>query len=222
MFFRYFVESALDIYNCRYVKISNCTIKHSGHNANFLKGHRYSIHAGAVSIAVNEFGEANISPLPNIEVSNCTFYNNSAIPSTNLSRTTNEIFSNQVFTGRGGALGIAINGPNNTIEISVHECHFEENKVQLWGGGAYIIFGSDSNHTVTYNRSVFIRNRSDYGSGGLFIGTLSGGHSLRYTTCNVIDCDFIYNFALHGGGSVWPVPRAARMLNNKIPVIIMK
>ena len=210
--FRYFLESALDIYNCLYVTVSNCTFQHSGHNANFLKKRNYSIHGGAVSVAVDVLEESNILPLPYSNILNCLFYNNSAIPSQSLTRSTNDIFSNQVFTGRGGGLGIALNGPFNSIQISISNCHFEENHVQLWGGGVYILFGMQSNHTATTRDSVYIRNRSGYGAGGFFLGTFSGGNQERYSTANIIGCDFINNHAFHGGGSVWPVPRAEGVL----------
>ena len=208
MYYRYFVESALDIYNSPHVTITNCTFKHCGHNANVLKTRSYSIHAGAVSIAVDTFTTI-ISEPPYITVNASTFFNNSAIPSASLSRSTNEIFSQQIFTGRGGGLGMAFNSPDDTIEILLNGCLFEENRVKLWGGGAYIIFGFISNHTATTRQSVFIRNKSSYGAGGFFLGTFSGGYPNQFSTSNVIDCDFIENTAIHGAGSVWPVPGAS-------------
>ncbi len=209
MYYRYFIESALDIYNSPHVAITNCTFKHCGHNANILKKRSYSIHAGAVSIAVDVFTTV-ISQPPYITINGSTFFNNSAVPSPSLARSTNDIFAQQIFTGRGGGLGMAFNSPEDTIEILLNGCLFEENRVKQWGGGAYIILGFQSNHTATARQSVFIRNKSGYGAGGFFLGTFSGGYPDHFSTSNVIDCDFIENTAIHGAGSVWPVPGAAR------------
>ena len=207
---RYFIEGAVDIFNCPFVRLVNCTFKHSGHNASVLKPHSYSIHSGGVSISVDTF-TTNQTKLfqPYVTLSECRFYNNSAIPSSALSRSTNEIFSSQVFTGRGGGLGIALNSPNHKVYVLIENCIFEENKVLTWGGGAYIILGTQSNHTSTNKGSKYIRNKSNYGAGGFFLGTFSGGYSNRFSTSNVIDCDFLENYAENGGGSIWPVPGAA-------------
>ena len=189
----------------------NCTFKHCGYSANILKDRIYSIHAGAVSIAIDTFADSILQPY--ITVSNSTFYNNSAIPSPTLARSTNDIFSNRIFTGRGGGLGMALNAPDHKVEITIDSCLFEENRVLLWGGGAYIIFDLQSNHTATNKDSVYLRNWSQYGAGGFFLGTFSGGYPNRHITSNVINCDFIENSANHGAGSVWPVPGAARKIH---------
>lgn len=195
----------MDILNSHYVTITNCTFKHCGHNADILKDYRFSIHSGAISITQNNLDEIQE---PFITVHLCTFYNNSAIPSANLVRSTNQVFANQIFTGRGGALGIAANAAGSQMNISIIDCHFKANTASSWGGAVYIIFGIRSNHVATALKTVFVRNRSLHGAGALFIGTLSGGFPDFFSTSNVISCDFIENQAVHGGGVVWPEAQA--------------
>lgn len=200
---RNFLESAIDIVNSHYVAITNSTFRHCGHSANILKDRSYSIHSGAISITQDSPDEM---PEPFITIQQCTFYNNSAIPSASLTRSTNEVFTNQIFTGRGGALGIAVNAANSVITISVISCHFEANTANAWGGGTYIIFGFRSNHIAISLNTVYVRNKSLNGAGGLFVGTLSGGFPNFFSTSHVIGCDFIENQAIHGGAGVWPEP----------------
>ena len=127
------------------------------------------------------------------------------MPSEELQLSTNDVLSRNTYTGRGGGLGMAIRAPGTIVLSVVKDCVFQYNVVQTWGGGAYIIFGGESNSTIILNGNQFIENESKYGAGGIFIAFHNGGNKKRFSRFYILNCAFIRNVAKMGGASIWPV-----------------
>ena len=131
----------------------------------------------------------------------CTFINNSAFPTEKLLRSTNDILSNFVLTGRGGALGFSLNQLVNglRIEIIVSNCVFLQNRAANFGGGMYFLFGPNANHRLLADTNNFTENEALNSGGGLFAGFITIGMEDRFTVCHVTNSEFYRNSALAGG-----------------------
>ena len=203
--YRYFIEGAIDILNSFDIMIVNCSFNHSGPVTDTLKNQFYSIHSGGLSITIDSLSERNdVEPI--INITECSFYNNSALPTAELTRSTNDIFTKNIFTGRGGGLGIALNSPNRSVNAYIVDCTFMKNRALVWGGGTYIIFGPMSNHTVIVEGSCFIENDSEYGAGGLFSSTVDSTTNIAFSSIFFKRSSFIANTAFQGGAVVNPSP----------------
>lgn len=205
LFYRYFAEGAVDILNSFDILINNCSFNDSGPVTNALKNQSYSIHSGGLSIITDSLPDRQDIE-PNIKITGSTFYNNSALPNAELRRSTNDIFTASIFTGRGGALGIALNSPNRNVNALVSNCTFIKNEALVWGGGTYIIFGPRSNHMVVMEANSYIDNESGYGAGALFSSTVDSTTNEAYSSIIVKNSTFIGNRAYQGGAIVRPAP----------------
>ena len=138
----------------------------------------------------------------------CTFINNSAFPTEELLRSTNDILSNFVLTGRGGALGFCLNQlvDGLRIEIIVSNCVFLRNGAASYGGGIYFLFGPNANHRLLADRNNFTENEALNTGGGLFTGFTTAGIEDRFTVCHVTNSEFYRNSALVGGAGGWADP----------------
>lgn len=185
--------------------IINCSFSNCGPVTDTLKNQFYSIHSGGVSITIDSLSGGNdVESIINITES--TFYNNSALPTPELTRSTNDIFTRNIFTGRGGGLGITLNSPNKSVKAYITDCTFIKNRALVWGGGFYIVYGPMSNHTVIIEGSSFIENDSGYGGGGLFSSTVDSTTNIAFSSLFVKNSSFIANTAFQGGAIVNPSP----------------
>ena len=143
----------------------------------------------------------------------CTFINNSAFPTEELFRSANDIFSNFVLTGRGGALGFGLNQlvDGQRIEIIISNCVFLRNGAANFGGGMYFLFGPNANHRLLADRNKFTENEALNTGGGLFTGFTTVGIEDRFIVCHVTNSEFYRNSALSGGAGAWPVPGNSKL-----------
>eukprot|EP00731_Ephydatia_muelleri_P010295 Em0005g881a len=191
--FSYFLQGAVDIYNCGYPTIVNCTFAHNGPTY-ILKRQRYRGHSGGLSIGFNY--DSVIGYNPQVLVSNCTFVNNSV--QTRVTTAT-QVLQNRIFTGRGGGASIIINAADSVGAV-VEDCYFTQNGASTLGGGLYTIPDGLSNHTIIVNRTKFVNNWSDGGGGGLQQVYINPGSLSRLLSVLTYNCDFIGNSATIGGG----------------------
>ena len=195
---RYFNQGAVDIFNCHNVEIMYSRFAHNG-PVRVLKLEAYRGHSGGLSVAYN-WNEVNVTTQPNVTVSSCQFYNNSASgPSSSVQQSTSTLLTRLLFTGRGGGAAIIINSPLSVL-VHVFNCTFEENYALSYGGGIYLAWGSVSGHVAVINRTRFIRNRTPGGAGGLEMGFAQGGYEENAVKVFAYNCEFIENEATHGGG----------------------
>lgn len=196
----------MDIFDSFLIFIHNCIFENNGPVTNVLKKQPYSIHSGGMSIVMDHLPEREDNIEPIILITSCQFINNSAVPTAEHIRSTNDIFTRNIFTGRGGGLGITLHSPEITINGYVKDSLFERNTAGIWGGGMYVIFGLGSNHTIVTKSNKYIDNLSFSGAGGLFVGSLETGTREIFSSMFVEHCEFIGNSAEKGGATVWPVP----------------
>ena len=193
---RYFTEAVLDIYNCQSTSLTNSSfVDNTGSG---ISNSSYRGNTGAVSIGFNNVPD-NIS-FPNVQVSGCNFTNNSAT-ARSVFRTSSQAFSSQIFSGRGGALGVFINESFYNISVVISDCRFEHNYARSFGGGMFLIFtGFNTQHTINVDRTWVISNMAVLGGGGVQVSYISNGIPGSPHMVNFTDCVFDGNRGVAGGG----------------------
>ena len=113
--------------------------------------------------------------------------------------------------GRGGGLSVFIKGSSAYNVISVTNCTFSNNTAE-WGGGSFVEFHDNTgSNEILFTNCTFQNNSCKYqltqgtGGGGLRIGHYVYGinDTMNYDHGNrieVIDCHFLCNHAMYGGG----------------------
>ena len=192
MLCRYFFQGALDLYNCAYIQVFNCSFEHNGPTS-IIKQDEYRGHAGGLSIGYND-----IAADPVAIVSECVFRNNTSDPTSDLVQTTADLVQTSRFTGRGGACAFPIN-PLYSLNATIEDCRFEQNYARSFGGGLYVAFNGREYHTVTLHRVLFERNQAAT-AGALDVGFVSGGITGADNRFMAYDSVFIENNAMYGGG----------------------
>ena len=110
---RNFTEAVFDIYNCASILVADSTfVDNSGTG---ISRHSFRANTGTVSIGYNNIPAFNVSKIVT-EVSHCTFINNRAMASRNV-QSSSSAFSSQIFSGRGGAVGVFYNESYYDITI---------------------------------------------------------------------------------------------------------
>ena len=195
---RNFSEASLDIYNCQEVTLSNCSVEHSTGNGDVLVPFRGN--TGAVAIGINSVYE-NFTAAPSVYITNCTFAYNRALASRTLNTFSQTGFG-QVFSGRGGGLGLYINDSVHNVSMVIADCTFHDNYAKSSGGGIYIyINGRTIQDTISIQRTVFVNNYvSENSGGGATVVFYSNGLPLAPHTVQFIDCRFESNTGEVGGG----------------------
>lgn len=146
---RYFFQGAVDIYNCIFVTVTNCTFRDNGPVA-IVKTEPHRGHSGGLSIAWSILDyESNHTTV----VERCLFVNNTSDPFGGSFQysTTQSIVSRQ-FRGRGGGAAIIMNG-RVPVQVTVSDCVFEQNYAGIYGGGLYTNFDGLSHYFLTINNS---------------------------------------------------------------------
>lgn len=160
----------------------------------------YRGNTGGIAIGYNELSR-NIHSELHVQLYNNILYNNSALATSRIISISTTAFS-QVFTGRGGGLGIFVNESYHNISIDIINCSIVGNFARSFGGGAYVIFnGNSAQHVLLVNSSNISSNVAMlHGGGGMQFSFLSNGiptapHRVVWT-----DCLFSNNTAEAGGG----------------------
>ena len=197
---RYFVQGAVDVYDCTIVSVLDSIFMHNGPVSHTLKSQPFRGNSGGLSIAYNNVTSSGVKL--SVFVERCIFINNSALPDLQLQLTSSLAVSSKTFTGRGGALGLLLSNELQHIEVLVRGCQFHGNSAQNFGGGMYVLFDVDSGHTVTISECYFGINAVPYFAGGLFTAFIGQGSVSKHSVQIVTDCSFFQNRAMQGGAAV--------------------
>ena len=193
----------MDIYNCPSVIVRDSLFEHNG-PVSIVKPEPYRGHSGGLSVGY--YREVVVEGGPKALLSNCTFRNNTSDPQSLAVQSTSDLFQRFAFTGRGGGCAFTIS-PSTSLTALVENCTVEDNFVRSFGGGLYVGFDGNLNHSVTVNRVRFIRNECPGAAGGLEIGFVQGAadpHSLNRIM--VLNSEFIENRAGFGAGTYFFSP----------------
>ena len=82
----------------------------------------------------------------------------------------------------------------------------EENFARSFGGGLYVGFDGNLNHTVTVSRVRLVRNECPGAAGGLEIGFVQGADPYSTNRIFVLDSEFVENRAGFGAGTYFFCP----------------
>ena len=128
--------------------MEGCTFEHNG-PASFIKFKDYKGHTGGLSVSLFRHTSLHQTEL-NVTIRDTIFHNNSAMPEETAQRSPSQLFDQFIFTGRGGALGLFFGNNISRVNAEVTNCSFENNAALTFGGAAYVVFSSSSNHNVKY------------------------------------------------------------------------
>ena len=170
------------------------------------KSEPYRGHSGGLSIGY--FGEASTdSPKSGLVafVSNCTFRNNTSDPRALGAQSATDLLQRFAFTGRGGGCAFTVSSPSS-LNATVENCTLEDNLALSFGGGLYVGFDGNQNHTVAVNRVRFVRNVCRLAGGGLVAGFLQGAALQSLNRILVYNSEFTENQAMFGGGIYYTSP----------------
>ena len=192
----------MDIYNCASVTVINSVFEHNG-PASIVKQEPFRGHSGGLSIGY--YGDVGSKEGPTVFILNCTFRNCTSDPNSVAVQSTSDLFQRFAFTGRGGGCAFTIS-PSTSLTAVVENSTIEENFARSFGGGLYVGFDGNLNHTVTVNRVCLIRNECAGAAGGLEIGFVQGADPNSLNRIFVLNSEFIENQAGLGAGTYFFSP----------------
>ena len=193
--YREFTEAVFDIYNSAEVSITDSTfVNNSGTGIS-----RFSFRANTGAVAVGYNNIPNKFTRVSLEVLRCNFTNNSATAERRV-RSTNSAFFSQVFSGRGGGIGVFYNESYYNITARISDCHFERNYARSFGGGVFLVFfGEGTQNIVTLERNTFVNNFAVLGGGAILNTFFSNGVIGRPHSTIITDCLLSGNVGQSGG-----------------------
>ena len=181
--FRNHEHGALNIFNCPNVTVRHCTFRNNTSTSYFTRK-PFQGNSGGLSLGYN----MELAPLSsvNVLVTDCVFINNSA----RLFLTTNELFQNYIFSGRGGGMALLIN-VTCPVNVAINNNLFRNNSASNFGGGVHCyINGTSVNLTYMFRNNTFVGNEADLGSAALGFINYAQSSTLNSTMYN---CTFKYN-----------------------------
>ena len=195
---RFFQEAVLDVFNCVNVTLSRLLLEHNYGTG--IVPLPYRGNTGGIAIGFNGL-PPDPTASPRVELSHSILRNNSALATSHVISISSTAFS-QVFTGRGGALGVFVNDSYNNVSVTITNCSIESNTARSFGGGAYFLFNGDTaQHSFAMDTTHFSSNVARlYGGGGVHLSFLSNGIPTAPHTVVFTDCQFHNNRAETGGG----------------------
>ena len=125
-------------------------------------------------------------------VENCEFTGNKADPPQKLS--VSILQTGQIFTGRGGGIGVFIGGVQNVTGV-LRNCSFKDNYAGSFGGGAYFYkSGRILYHHVQILDCLYDGNEAGIGGGGAVSGDTHIGERLEsFNKVEFLRCNFLSN-----------------------------
>ena len=185
----------MDLYNCHFVIVRDSIFEHNGPTS-VVKSEPYRGHSGGLSIG---YYKLEVEGGPRALVSNCTFRNNTSDPNSVAVQSTSDLFERFAFTGRGGGCAFTIS-PSTSLRAVVEYSTVEGNFARSFGGGLYVGFDGNLNHTVIVDRVQLIKNECPGAAGGLEIGFVQGADPVSTNQIIVLNSEFIENRASFGAG----------------------
>ena len=157
----------MDIYNCLHSSIVNCSFLNNTARS-VITDSAFRGNAGGIAIGVH--GNPFMGELLTFLVERCKFLGNRADPLRAPSST--DLVRFQIYTGRGGGIGIFISEDQNVQGI-IQNCTFHHNFARSFGGGTYVILsGETTHHRIRISDCIYLGNEAGIGSGGAFVGYL--------------------------------------------------
>ena len=198
--YRYFTEAVFDIHNSIDVTVFNCSFLHNRGTGVIQEPFRGN--TGALSITYNNMSSPASNP--NITITSCNFTNNSALDMLNF-RSSSQVFSSGIFTGRGGAMAVFVQENYFNITTYVYGCYFGHNAARSYAGSLYVLLTGRGSHLGMVDSCHFMNNSAQHGGGGGIVflgtkGTLNASHMFY-----AINCTFIGNKALFGAGLYYSI-----------------
>ncbi len=195
---RNFSEAVLDILNCESVILNCLLFEDNIGTGTFQESFRGN--TGALSLSFQNYPQTFSTP--RIKLNNCQFINNRAEATENF-LSTNEALSRNIFTGRGGSIGIFINEHMSDVNIHIEDSAIVNSYARSLGGGVFMIINGQlpRQHVVNFIRTNISLSYAQVAGSGVFLGYLSATdtvltpHSVLFEQCN-----FVNNTGFSGGG----------------------
>ena len=162
-----------------------------------IKLEQYRGHAGGLSVGYHQ--DKVLATRPQLRVEKCNFRNNTCDPLARIQQSSTQLIQRLAFTGRGGGCSIPIN-PSLPLNATLEDCLFEDNFARTIGGGLYVAFDGQLDHTVVLNQVRLVRNFCPSTAGGLEVGFLSGSAAGSVSSLFAYNTEFVENRAAFGGG----------------------
>jgi len=217
---RTFSEAVIDIFNSADVVLESCVFFNN--TGTGLSRTSYRGNAGAVAIGFNYLDLYPQQEGPQVLISFCNFTKNSATGKS-FFRSTDQVFTSQIFSGRGGGLGIYINDTRYNFTSRIYDSVFVDNYARSYGGGLFMVnFGGDgtTQNMFLVRRCVFEGNQGDVGAGGLLMTFNSKGLDGAPHTNIISDCSFSENSGRFGGGLLTSIARQQGQLFTSLISIV--
>ncbi len=155
---------------------------------------------GALSLSFKNYPLAFSEP--SVTLTNCQFINNRAEATENF-LSTNEALSRNIFTGRGGSIGIFINEHMRNVLINIEDSAIVNSYARSLGGGVFMIINGQlpRQHFVNFIQTNISSSYAQVAGSGVFLGYLSATdtvvtpHTVLFEHCN-----FVNNTGFSGGG----------------------
>ena len=195
----------MNIFNSHKVMVKNCTFLNNT-SSSFFTRKPYQGNAGGLSIGYNT--RLATRPLNSFEmvVTDCNFTRNHAIPPLHLLASINDVFSEGIFSGRGGALSVPVN-ITGELSCTVNNSVFVDNHAIVLGGSVYVFVGviAPRYQTYVFGNNFFSLSSANFGGALCFVSHIEPLTYFFQSTV-VYNCTFVKNTAKQIGGGVFLLP----------------
>ena len=176
--------------------MKNCSFYNNTSDGRFTNN-PFQASAGGLSISYNTEDLSNITIL----VSDCIFINNVAESNLSLSSSINRLFSQNIYSGRGGGLAIIFN-VTSLVNCTITDCTFINNRAAAMSGGLYCVAGvARSNQEFLFKNNVFTENWATLAGAFNFVILASSSTRLNVRAM-IYNCKFKQNTADVAGAAI--------------------
>ena len=178
--------------------MKNCIFSNNTSDG-ILTNTSFRANSGGLSISYNS---SKIKEMfVNIFVSNCIFANNVASLDLSLRYSINRLFSENLYSGRGGGLAIIFNSSSQT-NCTVTDCTFINNTAQSLSGGLYTLMGE-----ARYDQTYLFKNNMFSGNSAMLSGAfsfviLTSRNATTQVNASIHNCTFQHNSANIAGSAI--------------------
>ena len=198
-------HGAVNIFNSPKVMVKNCTFLNNT-SSSFFTRKPFQGNAGGLSIGYNT--RLATRPLNSFEmvVTDCNFTYNHAIPPLHLQASINDVFLEDIFSGRGGALSVPVN-ITGELNCTVNNSVFVDNHAIEFGGSVYfgVGFTAPRYQTYVFGNNFFKLNSANFGAALCFASQIEPLKNFYQSTV-VYNCTFVKNTGKQFGGGVYLHP----------------
>lgn len=170
----------------------------------------YVFSGGGVYLGLDPYGSNTVQVSPSKHDSfqhnntyifqNCRFLGNEALWR-NKSKQNDFVDTPELPFSRGGGLAIYFRSNASGCLVDVESCAFIRNRAD-WGGGLMLEMKEESRRNLfAMANTIFDSNEGRMAGGGIRIGNFIKGSGRGLNTFSVINCSFVRNKAIWGGGA---------------------